>query len=228
MYANIVELVPSAEKLTGLPLQTLRFKVDNLVEAVAYAVHDETDCDSDDDAEDEPHEHLEDSLQDIAKDLGVDVQCLTDLGPRYEEPLPDSRLRESVALVPAQPRWDPAEYITARLKQRYPDGDAEVLSTLGKMNWARMRRLAEERKPDVETPDGPQGAGGSKGTYRDSGIGTSISPSSSYAETVMSYHGSRGGSIRIPPLPDEAATGMPFDCFVCGEEIQIASKQLWK
>ncbi|KAH6631005.1 hypothetical protein B0J18DRAFT_117931 [Chaetomium sp. MPI-SDFR-AT-0129] len=67
--------------------------------------------------------------------------------------------------------------------------------------------------------------------FHDSGLGTSMATPSSYAETVMSYLGTKGGSIKIPPVPPEAMQGNPFTCDVCGRKCRLPGancKLFWK
>lgn len=64
--------------------------------------------------------------------------------------------------------------------------------------------------------------------FNDSGLGPSLRSSASYAETIMSYHGGQGGSIRIPTLPKTAKEGLPFHCRACGKMIIARTNSIRK
>ncbi|KAI3337532.1 hypothetical protein HD806DRAFT_543143 [Xylariaceae sp. AK1471] len=49
-----------------------------------------------------------------------------------------------------------------------------------------------------------------------------------YADTIFSYVGGEGGTIRVPPLPNGARGGVPFSCVVCGEKVRILDRSVWK
>ena len=141
---------------------------------------------------------------------------------------------EKVARLPEEnTTWNPAEYLASRIRHRYPNGQSDLVAILGRNNWDRMLRLAKAREQKAQQPvegnkEQKAATSVSRSEFHDSGLGTSIATPSSYAETVVSYHGSKGGSIKIPPLPAEAAGGKPFICGVCGDSIKISNTTLWK
>ena len=216
-------------------LRKLSALVKDLIETAAYTLRDtegdDPDTDSDDDS-DSPTGVL--SLEDIVEDLKTDVQCLVDLGPGYDEPIRDRRLDEEEARVPNEARtWDPARYMASRIRHRYPKGDSELLKLLGHQNWDRLREVYATREANSGTTqrseaDEASTVAPSRSAFHDSGLGTSVATPTSYAETVLSYHVSQGESVKIPPLPAEAAQGKAFRCPICGQSVQISDKSRWK
>lgn len=144
--------------------------------------------------------------------------------------------------------WDPSSNFIDRVRWRYPTCDEELVTRLGKVNWTRLQRC--QRMKDRNTQPGavenlsqdqavsvatkPVSNKVASTAYHDSGIGTSIPSETSvptashYTETVISYSGGRGDTVRIPNLPDEAKAGLPFTCLVCGKLINITNKSAWK
>jgi hypothetical protein len=226
------ELVPIIEGKPDEELLKLSTEAKDTAEVASYAIrdskNDDSDTDSDEDGELPPTRA---SLEDVFQDLKTEIQCLQALGPRFEEPVLDRKSNYGSSSSHTN-EWDPAEYLASRIRHRYPDGDPDVIALLGKKNWDRMLILQSSRDKshlEVETDTAPlEGAKGIRGSEYDSGLGSSVARTASYAETVVSYHGAKGGSIRIPPLPTEAKTGKPFPCAACGGRVVARTSSLWK
>jgi len=238
-FLTVSELVPFVEKETARRLHSQLLKLSaragDIAATTQFSIADGEDGESESDSDDDPDSGLGGaSVEDIAEDLKTDVQCLVDLGPRYDEPIRDRAIEEKEAPPPTGPTaWNPAEYLASRIRHRYPEGEDGLLTLLGYQNWDRLQALYAVRESNRETAQKPEmaetPAGEKAGTeFHDSGLGTSIVTPSSYAETVVSYHGSKGGPIRIPPLPAEAAQGKSFRCPVCGQSVQISTTSRWK
>lgn len=177
--------------------------------------------------------------ENLLEDLATGIECVADLGPCFEDPVLDAVPAEEKTCHPVESTWDPVVHLAARISHRYPDVDGNLARALGSANWERLQRLVQTRHDNIqEKRTAPlEGKDTGPGTvvasdYHDSGIGTSItSPASRYAETVLSYHGSNGGSIRIPRTPAQGLRGELFTCEICAAELQIPVKQaksLWK
>jgi hypothetical protein len=204
-------------------------------------VHGADGSESDSDSESDSSSVSGDpTLEDIIADIKTDIQCLVDLGPRYKEPIRDRTVKEQAALPTLVPKWDPAEHLASRIRHRYPKGDVALARILGQANWDRFNRLKASKEANAQAAERPavkpEVAPGAPGTvvasdFHDSGLGTSVATPSSYAETVLSYHGTRGGSIKIPQVPAEGLGGKPFVCDICGRMCQLPGvnwKSFWK
>jgi hypothetical protein len=213
----------------------------DLVQSATFMMHSTNVEDSDSDSEsDSSSASGEYRIEDTIEDLKTDIQCLVDLGPRFKEPIRDRALIEEVALPSQAAIWDPAEYLASRIRHRYPNSDAGFAGILGQTNWDRAQELyalkeANTRKvqrpaakPELE-PGLPRSVVASD--FHDSGLGTSVATPSSYAETVLSYHGTNGGAVKIPQIPSEGLMGKPFPCDICGHMCQLPVanwKSFWK
>jgi hypothetical protein len=213
----------------------------DLIEEVTFANEGDNDSDSASDSESDTSFITNDfNIEDIIKDLETDVRCLVDLGPRYKEPIRDRTVKERPALPSLAVNWDPAEHLASRIRHRYPDGDVAFAHTLGQLNWERAKRLYAARETNARASERPSiklaAASRAKGTvvasdFHDSGLGTTLASPTSYAETVLSYRGTKGGSISVPKIPPEGMKGEPFLCGICGCICQLPAvnwKPSWK
>ena len=223
--------------------QNLRAKAavvgDLAAEISGSAIHGADDSDSGSDSESDLCVDVgHDALQDIIEDLSTDIQCLVDLGSRFKEPIRDRPGKEEAALPTQLSTWDLSKFMAARIRHRYPNGDDAFIEVQGRVNWERRQRLYALKeasnqglqqltpKPESATPKTLVAS-----DFYDSGLGTSVATPSSYAETVFSYHGTSGGSIKIPPVPAEGLESKPFACDICGRPCQLPAsnwKSFWK
>jgi hypothetical protein len=213
----------------------------DIVQSATFMIHstnvEDSDSDSESDASSASGEYR---IDDIIEDLKTDIQCLVDLGPRFKEPIRDRALIEEAALPSQGATWNPAECLASRIRHRYPNSDADFTRILGQTNWDRARELYALKetntrkvqrpaaKPELD-PGLPRSVVASD--FRDSGVGTSVATPSSYAETVLSYHGTKGGAVKIPQVPSEGPMGKPFPCDICGHMCQLPVanwKSFWK
>ncbi len=251
---NHADLVPEVAgallpSLDGVAQQSVRQQSERTSEVAHLAlsgVHQDDDSDSASDSGSESSfgGSVACVIEDAIEDLKTDIQCLVDLGPRYKEPVRDKEAaKEEAAPLRTAPIWDPAEYLASRIRHRYPEGDAEFTRILGRANWDRLQRLyaskdanardreAQQRPSLAQTQlSGPPAT--VKGTeFHDSGLGTSVKTPSSYAETVLSYQGAQGGSVKIPPVPPECLKGGTLVCDICGVMCSLPAsnpKSFWK
>lgn len=241
-------LLPGLDDAAQRKLTEKSARVRAVVETMTFAIPDADGSDSDTDSSDfeaDP-ESVSSSSEDISigeiiEDIETDIQCLVDLGPRYREPIRDKAVVEEAARPKPVTTWDPAELLTSRIRHRYPKADPKLAHSLGQANWDRIQRLYAEkernsREAQQPATTNPASVSMPPGTivasdFHDSGLGTSMATPSSYAETIMSYHDTKGGSIKIPPVPTEAMQGNPFTCDICGRECRLPSanwKSFWK
>ncbi|KAH8900698.1 hypothetical protein GQ53DRAFT_835635 [Thozetella sp. PMI_491] len=226
----IVErLIPSvdiwSEKLLD---QCLRMRA--TIEEADIMVTEEAERLSDVSSSDASSALSDDNINEIAEDLKTDTLFLSGLDPLLKHPIfdLDSDSRVEDYLVGA---WAPDKLYTDKIENRFPLAHASLASQLGKTNYQRYLRCQagrdkyEREQGSMRTAN--EGTIVSASKFHDSGIGTSLGSTNPYAETIMSYS-HEGGSIRIPPLSDEAKKGLPFPCTACGRMISVTSNSLWK
>ncbi|OTA86379.1 hypothetical protein M434DRAFT_155659 [Hypoxylon sp. CO27-5] len=205
----------------------------------------DNDSDSDSGSDNDTSNSEPEDLEEIAEDLRTDTQCLLDLGSRFEEELVGPVVAENPVNPEPSIPWNPSEHFSERILRRYPDCDTTVAKRLEKISWNRLLRC-QELKSRNEHPgsaaiertkaisDKVAGTIVASTAFNDSGLGSSV-PTEPYApnpihyeETIVSYHGAAGGSIRVPALSDEAKEGAPFSCVGCGRTVNITNTSAWK
>jgi hypothetical protein len=191
---------------------------------------DDTDSDS-------PSDYEDDSFQDVAADLRTDTDCLMEMLTVYQCPALDVENEEDPAPALIADSRAPSQYYSDRIAVRFPNADMSLVSRLGEANWKRFLRGRSERETNsrrvadssLQEPTSDPTVIGSK--FHDSGLGESApsAPAGSvYAETVTSFYQADGHAIRIPPLPEEAKKGKPFECIACGKTVRISGTPAWK
>lgn len=194
-----------------------------------------SDSDTDDSSSDAETE--KESLVHIAQILKVTVGCLVGMGSRL-----DNRTIQRNERLPSKPiedtQWHASVPLIERIRNRYPECNVDLATRLGKANWRRIqerRKRIEENEQSQEPEDFSNPLDSDHhpdvhektvipSTLHDSGIGTSVpSAPSQRAETVVSYNGAAGGSIRVPPLPKEVRP-----CVGCGQMLQMSNMVKWK
>ncbi|KAI8946787.1 hypothetical protein F4801DRAFT_563251 [Xylaria longipes] len=210
------------------PLNTFILEVKSLVERI----------DAEDDegsSSDESYDFESDSINEIAQDLFTDTLCLMELDPLLKSPIMDERDDEEIAAAHNDmTNWAPHYVYCERVRSRFPQAPNPLIFRLGKANFERYIRCQEERDSrDDSTPDVVANASsmlpktdsvdGSQ--FYDSALGSSASY---YAETIKTYGGKEGRSVRVPPLPHEGKTRRPFPCVACGRSVRISNNSVWK
>ncbi|KAI8716925.1 hypothetical protein NCS52_00987100 [Fusarium sp. LHS14.1] len=169
-------------------------------------------------------------IHELAEDLKTDVDCLIELDQIIREPVPDLE-PETKDTDASQHSWEvvPHQPFVESIEKRFPKAGTELFSLLGMVNYDRFLRCQDERERNQllgeQTEQAVEITGGSK--FHDSGLGSSLNPASSYAETIMSYKdGNR--SVKIPPLPEQAKGGKSFPCVACGRLVTMTTNSQWK
>ncbi|KAK8080237.1 hypothetical protein PG997_008055 [Apiospora hydei] len=182
-------------------------------------------------------------LEEIAEDLLTDTQCLMDLGSRFQEDHVGPIAVEPTVSAAQLTTWEPSMNFVDRVRWRYPQCETDLAERLGKANWARVLRhretVSENSRSELvvlSSTNKPAPSHAASTTFHDSALGSSV-PSNivasenlvtEYAETMVSYRAGRGDSVRVPPLPDGAREGEPFNCVGCGMRVTIKTKSAWK
>lgn len=133
------------------------------------------------------------------------------------------------------------EYYVDLISLRFPLVDSNLAEELGKINWSRynhVSRLGENVQKEIEITETKK----SQSVFQDSGIGSSAPPETvmneeglpiphsdqlNYAISIVSSRTSASHK-RLPPLSNEARSGMPFECEVCHRTVQIRRTKDWK
>jgi hypothetical protein len=147
--------------------------------------------------------------------------------------------------------WQPHQSYSDKITNRFPEATSELVDRLARGNWERFLKTKTAREENMaaaaEEPKAAElavvvaGAGAGAGVqpehaltepvsskFNDSGVGTSVRTGSSSADTVMSYQAQGRESVRVPPLPEGAKQGKPFDCVACGRQLMITNNSAWK
>lgn len=209
--------------------------VESNIEETAGIISEESCRQSDDSSSDAGSAFSDDDIYEIAEDLKTDTFVLSGLDPLLKNPVFDTQ-HEDNAKGYSLPSWSPEKLFSDKIEKRFPCADAPLASHIGNINYQRYLRCQanrdahESEEPLSVTNQERQDCTGTviaDTKFHDSGVGTSLALTTSYAETTMSYN-HEGQQVRIPPLPKEAKTGLPFPCVACGRTIVITSNSAWK
>ncbi|KAJ4172489.1 hypothetical protein NW754_002689 [Fusarium falciforme] len=171
-------------------------------------------------------------FDELLADLKTDIQCLHDLGPLIESPFVEQpKQPEDTTPVSLQIIWEAYQPYGDRILQRFPQAQTSLVERLARANLDRFRKIQEEKRENlIKQQQHDEAASRISGSvrYRDSALGTSLATGSIYAETVMAYGQSEDLAVRVPPLPEGAKSGVPFECLACGRSVSIKNNSAWK
>lgn len=183
----------------------------------------------------------------ILEDFATEVECLLVLDPIIRCPAPDIRRRrgnrgkEKMAID-----WEPHLSYSDKITNRFPNAPAKLVDRLARANWQRFLKTKTAREENIAAADKERVAEPTiamltpdaqlelalteliSSKFNDSGVGTSVRTGSTYADTIMSYQAQGRESVRVPPLPEGAKQGEPFDCVACGRQLRITNNSAWK
>ncbi|KAL7934246.1 hypothetical protein V8C35DRAFT_302120 [Trichoderma chlorosporum] len=227
----LVERLVPAVNSSSEKLQMLCSRAQLNIETASGLVIEESCRQSDDSSSDGGSTFSYDDIFEIAEDLKTDTLVLSGLDPLFKSPIFDSQHEQAIENQ-ALSNWRPEKLFSDKIENRFPCADAPLALHLGRANYDRYLRCQATR--DSQEDEKPLAVtGNAVGTiiadskFRDSGVGTSVALTMSYAETTMSYNHD-GRSVRIPPLPKEAKSGLPFTCIACGRMVAITNNSAWK
>ncbi|KAI8651408.1 hypothetical protein NCS55_01385300 [Fusarium keratoplasticum] len=167
----------------------------------------------------------------LLADLKTNIQCLRDLGPLIDSPFVERpKQPEHATLVSLQITWEAYQPYGDRTLQRFPQTQANLVEKLARANLDRFRKIQEEKRENlIKQQQHDETASRISGSvrYRDSALGTSLATGSIYAETLMTYGQSEDLAVRVPPLPEGAKSGVPFECLACGRSVSIKNNSAW-
>ncbi|KAL8383143.1 hypothetical protein RB595_006753 [Gaeumannomyces hyphopodioides] len=171
-----------------------------------------------------------DTIGDVIEDLKTDTTCLADLDHLLKDPILELDI-ERAAPGDRLLDWHPDRVYGHKIGARFPQADVSLVDWLGKANYVRYLRCQQARETCVDDSThvaAPAQSETASSKFNDSGLGSSLPSTISYAETVMSYGGRGSQSVKIPPLTAEAKAGVPFSCTACGKAVSITSNSMWK
>ncbi|KAH8722236.1 hypothetical protein BGZ61DRAFT_516337 [Ilyonectria robusta] len=197
----------------------------------------------------------EDSLERIASNLRSNVECLVDLGPliedlQVEEPgIIDNRPEPETFHLSCHE----ALSYCGMIRDRFRKLPLTLVERLGEANAQRAAMIQERRDApqmkdeqiieDIEESLFSESAPRFTATTKSTLNSGSVFDSASINQTAPNDTASRAtfasfsttlstidrGLPRIPPLPEGASEGKPFDCLTCSNQLNgITSRPAWK
>ncbi|KAI9686882.1 MAG: hypothetical protein M1822_002635 [Bathelium mastoideum] len=195
-----------------------------------------SDSDSDSDSDDCDSNSGAGYANEILEDLRVNIRCLQNLTPALEWPAKDAGCNEAPGKVDGRTPLSTHHHFAQLVRDKFPLANTALVEQLGENNLKRYLRLQEQRRlngaqsqSDVLQLEGATVVAKSK--FHDSGKGTSKGPDTNHASTVApSVVSSLTDSARpsVPPLPDSARKGEPFECDACGRRVRVTTLENWR
>ena len=168
----------------------------------------------------------DEDIDDFCEDVVFIIKCLTELGPSLEQNLASARTSDSSIFKSAFALHcpsGPAGFYVSLVREKFKQAPEGLVERLGEANWQRhlkVRNMMEDAKNNPA-----KGQNTARSTFHDSGIGTSVPARTQYAPSHTSFRTSNteGGpsSLRVPPIPLEAAQGKSFQCHLCGDRLRL-------
>ncbi|KAJ4326715.1 hypothetical protein N0V84_002830 [Fusarium piperis] len=222
LSSTIVDHLVPVANISNPKTQGLCDQVSNILEEVKFSHI------ADDSSSDSSSECSSADIHELAEDLKTDVDCLIELDQMLRDPATDPE-PEMAEVNFSVSSWKPQQVFVDKIENRFPGVDKLLSVSLGIVNCERFLRCQTERNTNqVNADQAGQLAEINEGSkFHDSGLGSSLNPTSSYAETIMSY-GDGNRSIRIPRLSEQAKNGEPFSCIACGRSVTMATNSQWK
>ncbi|PSN61666.1 hypothetical protein BS50DRAFT_533540 [Corynespora cassiicola Philippines] len=224
LVLGLIRIVPTPEKREALMSAS---KIVSITENAKLLLDDPI----------EPPAYGEEDLKRLCMALVNMIESLKSLNPSLEVIAEDEDGEEAKAWVYLESR-EAHEYFVELISLRFPSASQQLAQTLGRSNWARYDHIKRLREGMLEEPKAVVQADKPHSEFHDSGVGTSIQAQSElfsikskahseYAVTVVSRR-AKASHKRIPPLPEVARLGEPFECEVCRKTVQIKRTKDWK
>jgi len=177
----------------------------------------------------------DDSLAKVASNLKTLAQALMDMGPLFDEPLPDESFEETAAHIDISTE---VSNLVALIIYVYPKCDKSVASGIANSllrtlrerrtsrDMAEISTASEDQHPLPKLVASAKAMTIADSNFVDSALGTSIG-TSSYAETIRSYKGGSDLPVKIE-LPKLPVRGQAFRCEACDKIVRVADEKAWK
>ncbi|KAM0802914.1 hypothetical protein BDR22DRAFT_887245 [Usnea florida] len=228
--------------LASLLEQSETIVSDEDTRALQYAGDENDQSDSDSEVSSNGEESLYENIK-------FGIACLMELAPTLQRNIfRGEKARAQRILSSAQPFFesDPAEIYVSMAREKFKQADLNLIQRLGQANWQRHRRIRdmmfrseegieEKLVPGITHPT-DHSTFRPRRTFHDSDLGTTSTSGSQYTASAASHtsfastpeEGVRK-SLRVPPMPPEAADGKPFQCFICKTlQSRIRNRIDWK
>lgn len=181
------------------------------------------------------------------EEISIHIAALVDLVPTLQ-----GLLREETQAIGEQHRrtgittfyvTDSARQYVMQIRDKFPRASPTLVERLGEANWQRYVRIRQQMHQCEgldEDQDGEDKPPGFRSTFvptefHDSGLGSSLTRGphvtrsvASHTSILSSYSGRDKGRLRAPPTPAEVLQGLPFTCWICGNELTIRNRAEWK
>lgn len=220
----------SSEKLQGLCSS-----VESSIEDGSGIVNEQLYQESDDSSSDAGSTFSDDNIYEVAEDLKTDTYVLSSLDPLIKYPIFDLEKGKAIE-DDVHSTWSPEKLFIDRIERKFPLAEVSLASRLGKANFERYLRCQADRdalenegsKEDLpSTQLEATGTIIAKSTFHDSGVGTSIAPTTTYADTLAN-DSHEGQLVRILLLPEGIKKRLPFSCVACGRTVRFTNYSTWK
>lgn len=204
---------------------------------------DDDDKNNEDEAEEDDTSDDEQTI-DIVELLKTQIACLTELGPTLQQNLLHSRNSYAKFSYPPVVPFrlsDPAAVYVSLIRDKFRNAQVQLVNRLGEANWQRHQAIREQLKRSHVETDAAEDEDQTlyysvfrpHTTFHDSGVGTSVPTHTNHAPSHASFQSSKfegeHGCVRVPPIPEKAKDGKPFQCHFCGQDIpNIRSRVDWK
>jgi hypothetical protein len=116
----------------------------------------------------------------------------------------------------------------------FPEAEEDTVQRVGKATWESLVRCLKMRQSndksgivDIDEVARTVFTSVTMRTKRtkESGVGSSIATS---AKDLGSYAQLDDGAIEVPPLPEGAYSGKPFECVACGQQVLASTTPAWR
>ncbi|KAF3052261.1 hypothetical protein E8E11_011456 [Didymella keratinophila] len=178
-------------------------------------VHSHTvTSDGDDDSSSSSEEDTTNELRELVDRVKMYINSLVDLGAALKNPALEREPNDKPFRVRLDERYA-HDYHTDLIRAKFSKAAANLLQSLGQINWDRYQRMQKERDSHEYTQ-----------------VATVSSARSQTAESKFQDSGVAsvpdGKQASTPPLPTGAKDGQVFECIACGKEIKATNNRDWR
>jgi hypothetical protein len=175
--------------------------------------------------------------------LRAKVNNVINLGPSLASPAEENFDVQEPRMVEEVDQNLPEQAFINRVAQRFPQAASAMVTHLGQLNWKRYDHMLHLQRTDTQFELETAVIERAKTMFNDSALGSSAAaqseiglvakpepssyPQSTYAPTVVSSRASASHK-RLPSLPPQARSGMPFKCVICNRQVRYRRTKDWK